>query len=244
MGRIADLCRSQGSGALSNRDYTQWPCPTIGGGTHEEGALAFLAERPRRLLVLPALFDEANKLRRLTVEVLHRLDLSGIDSVLPDLPGCNDSLQPLDQQTFAHWQEAAVAALAHFRPTHVLAIRGGALLDTGNLPGWRFAPVNGRSVLRSMLRARVIAAKEAGQEATLENLQAAARSDGIELAGWRMNATLFAELEQAAPPEVTRLTDLGLADIGGSGLWLRAEPAEDPDQADALAAIIAIGMRP
>lgn len=193
---------------------------------------------------MPALFDEANKLRRQTVEVMHRLDLSGIDGVLPDLPGCNDSLQPLDQQTFAHWRECAVSAMAHFRPTHVLALRGGALLDTGNLPGWRLAPVNGRSVLRSMLRARVIAAREAGREETLEGLQAAARASGIELAGWQLGATFFAELEQATPPEVTRLADLGLADVGGSGLWLRAEPDEDPEQADALAAIIAIGMRP
>lgn len=193
---------------------------------------------------MPALFDEANKLRRQTVEVLHRLDLSGIDGVLPDLPGCNDSLRPLEEQTFEYWRECAVAAMAHFRPTHVLAIRGGALLDTGNLPGWRFAPVNGRSVLRSMLRARTIAAKEAGREETLEGLQGVARKDGMELAGWRMGAEFFRELEQAQPPEVTRLTDLGLADLGGSGLWLRAEPDEDPEQADALAAIIAIGMRP
>lgn len=244
MGRPSGFCRSQGCGPLSNRDFTQWPCPSVGGGTHEESALAFLDDRPRRLLVLPALFDEANKLRRLTAEVLHRLDLSGIDGVLPDLPGCNESLQPLEQQTFAHWQAAAAAAIAHFRPTHVLAIRGGALLDTGNLPGWRYAPVNGRSVLRSMLRARMISAKDAGREETLESLQAKARQDGIELAGWRFGPEFFAELEQAAPPEVTRLADLGLADTGGSGLWLRAEPDEDAEQADALAAIIAIGMRP
>ncbi|MFN4114424.1 MAG: hypothetical protein ACK4GD_10830 [Sphingomonadaceae bacterium] len=211
---------------------------------HEESALAFVADRARRLLVLPALFDEANKLRRQTAEVMHRLDLSGIDSVLPDLPGCNDSLQPLEQQTFTHWREAAVAAMAHFRPTHVLAIRGGALLDTGNLPGWRFAPVNGRSMLRSMLRARTIAAKEAGRNETIDGIQASARTGGIELAGWRLGAIMFQELEQATPPEVTRLADLGLADLGGSGLWLRAEPDEDPEQADALAAIIAIGMRP
>lgn len=180
----------------------------------------------------------------MTVEVLHRLDLSGIDGILPDLPGCNDSLEPLDQQTFAHWQTAVVAAMAHFRPTHVLAIRGGALLDTGNLPGWRFAPVNGRAVLRSMLRARTIAGKEAGADETLESLQAVARCDGIELAGWRMNAHFFTQLEQATFPQVTRLADLGLADVGGSGLWLRAEPDEDPEQADALAAIIAMGLRP
>lgn len=194
--------------------------------------------------MLPALFDEANKLRRLTVEVLHRLDRSGIDCVLPDLPGCNDSLASLEQQTFDHWRECAVAVMAYFRPTHVLAIRGGALLDTGNLPGWRFSPVNGRSVLRAMLRARTIAAKEVGREESLEGLQVAARKDGIELAGWRIGAQFFRELEQATPPEVTRLADLGLADVGGNGLWLRAEPGENPEQADSLAAIIAIGMRP
>lgn len=30
--------------------------------------------------------------------------------------------------------------------------------------------------------------------------------------------------------------------IGGSGLWLRAEPSENRMQADALAAIIAVGI--
>ena len=31
--------------------------------------------------------------------------------------------------------------------------------------------------------------------------------------------------------------------LGGGGLWLRAEPGEDRAQADALAAIIAIGIK-
>ena len=30
--------------------------------------------------------------------------------------------------------------------------------------------------------------------------------------------------------------------LGGAGLWLRAEPGEDAGQADALAAIIAVGL--
>lgn len=175
---------------------------------------------------------------------MHRLDLSGIDAVLPDLPGCNESLQPLEEQTFAHWREAAMAAAAHFRPTHVFAVRGGALLDSGNLPGWRFASVNGRAVLRAMLRAGAIAARENGREETVESLRNRGRRAGLELAGWKMGPRLFRELEQAALPEVTRLAEIGLADTGGSGLWLRAEPREDPEQADALAAIIAIGMRP
>ena len=48
----------------------------------------------------PALFDEANKLRRRhTVEVIRRLDAAGIDCLLPDLPGCGESLSPLAEQT-------------------------------------------------------------------------------------------------------------------------------------------------
>ena len=67
--------------------------------------------------------------------------------------------------------------------------------------------------------------------------------EGIELAGWRLSATMFAELEAAEPRGDTRLADIALADIGGPGLWLRAEPDENLAQADALAAIVAMGMR-
>lgn len=203
----------------------------------------FETGRAKRLLVLPALFDEANKLRRLTVEVMARLDASGIDCFLPDLPGCNDSVEPLQVQTVAGWREAARVAATHFQATHLLAIRGGALLDPGALPGWRFAKVNGRSLLRTMLRAQAIAAKEAGRETSIEALQDTARREGGELAGWRLGAEMFRELEAAEPLAETRLTDVTLADIGGPGLWLRAEPDEDPQQADALAAIVVLGMR-
>ena len=172
-----------------------------------------------------------------------RLDASGIDSFLPDLPGCNESVEPLEMQTLTGWREAAHIAANHFETTHVLAIRGGALLDPGTLPGWRFAKVNGRSLLRTMLRAQALAAKEAGQDTGTQALAEAGRRDGIELAGWRLGATMFAELETAEPRDDTRLADIALADIGGPGLWLRAEPEENPAQADALAAIVALGMR-
>ena len=98
------------------------------------------------MLVLPALFDEANKLRRLTVEVMRRLDGAGVDSVLPDLPGCNESRQPLEAQTLDHWREAARAAATHCGATHVLTLRGGALTAPSELPGWAYSPVAGRQV--------------------------------------------------------------------------------------------------
>jgi hypothetical protein len=86
------------------------------------------------VLVLPAWFDEGNKLRHFTVEVMRRLDGSGIDTILPDLPGCNESLVPLDAQTLDTWRSAAVAASRRFSATHVLSVRAGAMLSPDALP--------------------------------------------------------------------------------------------------------------
>ena len=221
-------------------ELIEWPCPTADGGGREEMALAFDRRRARRLLVLPAWFDEANKLRRQTVEVMRRLDLSGIDSFLPDLPGCNESEARLETQTLDVWRTAAAAAAEHFRATHVLTVRAGALIAPEGLPGWQYAPVEGKRILRAMLRARTIAAREAGLTERSEAFQAEAREQGIELGGWRLGAELFTALEQAAP--AGSLTTIPQEAVGGSGLWLRAEPDEAPEQADALAALIAIGM--
>ena len=54
-----------------------WACPANHGETASEFALTLDSNRAHRLLIVPALFDEANRLRRLTVEVIRRLDLAG-----------------------------------------------------------------------------------------------------------------------------------------------------------------------
>lgn len=221
-------------------DLTDWPCPAPGGGTRDELALVFDRARSLRLLVLPAWFDEANKLRRQTVEVMRRLDLSGIDSFLPDLPGCNESGAKLVQQTLSGWQDAALQAARHFRATHVLTVRAGALLAPVGVPGWRYAPTGGRQTLRGMIRARTISAKEAGNPERTEELQEMGRAEGIELAGWHVGPEMFTALEVAEPSDMLTLIEQDA--LGGPGLWLRAETDEDPLQADALAAILAIGM--
>nr|WP_095013129.1 hypothetical protein [Tsuneonella mangrovi] len=203
-------------------------------------AMAFDRGRERRLLVLPAWFDEANKLRRQTAEVMRRLDMSEIDTILPDLPGCNESTAQLDSQTVADWRKATAAAAKHFKATHLLTARAGAVLAPADLPGWAWAPTGGRQALRAMLRARTIASKEAGRPEKTEDLQAIGREQGIELAGWKLGAAMFRELETAEPS--SQLAAIAQSDLGGPGLWLRAEPDEDPEQADALAAILAIGM--
>lgn len=205
-------------------------------------ALAFDRAREHRLLVLPAWFDEANKLRRQTVEIMRRLDLSGIDSFLPDLPGCNESGAKLETQTLTSLRAAASAAAAHFATTQVLAIRAGALFAPDGLPGWLYAPVGGRQALRGMIRARTIAAKEAGEPETTEQIQQLGRSEGVELAGWHLGAELFRDLETATVPDLPLTVEVEQSMLGGAGLWLRAEPDEDPEQADALAAIVALGL--
>lgn len=218
-----------------------WPCPLPGGGTGEEYALTFDRARAARLLIVPALFEEANRMRRLTVEVMRRLDLSGIDCILPDLPGCNESPQPLDRQTPAGWRAAMDAAADHFAATHVLAIRGGALVAPDHLPAWHLAPVKGANILRQQFRARIVTAREAGRDESQEGLLATALAEGIELSGYRLDAEFIRQLQELTPvPGAHAITQ---DTLGGGALWLRAEPDEDRAQADALAAILAIGIK-
>ena len=211
-----------------------WPGPE---GT--EYAVAFDRGRERRVLVLPALFDEANKLRHFTVEVMRRLDEAGLDAFLPDLPGCNESLAPLEAQSLHAWRDAGEAAATHFGATHALTVRGGALCAPASLPAWRYAPATGASILRAMLRARVIASKEAGLEENRDTLLEQGRATGLELAGYRLGAAMIRELEAAEPPGGAALANIAQGDLGGAGLWLRAEPDHDAAQAIALAANVA-----
>ena len=219
---------------------TGWPCPTPSGASSEEYALAFDDNRPHRLLIVPALFDEANRLRRFTVETMRRLDAVGIDSFLPDLPGTNESQAPLAAQSLATWRTAMAAAASHFRATHVLALRGGALVAP-SLPGWALAPVSGGSVLRQMLRSRILTAREAGKDETSEALLATGRDLGLVLAGHDLGPAMIRELEAAEP--AANLAPITQSELGGSALWLRAEPDEDPAQSAALGQVVARALQ-
>lgn len=226
------------------REMIQWPCPLPGGGVADEWALI---ERPdgaagARLLIVPALFDEANKLRRFTVEVMRRLAAAGVACVLPDLPGCNESALALEEQTPGDWQAAMEGAARHFACTHVLAIRGGALVAPRGLPAWHYAPVAGASQLRQMLRARILAARQAGYSETQDGLLELGRAQGLELAGYRLGRDFIAEFGGMVAPTAPEITTIAQDMLGGPGLWMRPEPGEDGAQADALAAILALAL--
>ena len=204
----------------------------------EEFAAAIDRNRRHRLLIVPPLLAEMNRTRRLLVSTMRALDGHGIDSFLPDLPGTNESLQPFFGQSLHGWRQAMARAARHFAASHVLAVRGGALIFPNALPGWVLEPVSGPATLRQMVRARVIAAREAGRHEDRANLLVLARSDGIELAGYDCSPALIAGLDSARPLDEGQ-REIRLGELGGAPLWLRAEPGDDPAQAERLATLIA-----
>ena len=219
-----------------------WPCTLPDGTISEELIVRHGAGSESGLLIIPPLFGEHNLMRRLLVETMRRLADAQIDTVLPDLPGWNESLQSLDKQTLSSWRSAMADAARMHGVTHVLAVRSGALIVPPGLSGWSYAPQSGAKLLRAMVRARTIASREAGQAESSDDLYAMGRKSGLELAGWPISPAMFRELELAEPLVGDILTEITQGEVGGAGLWLRAEPGDNPEQATKLAAIISAGI--
>ncbi|UVI38993.1 hypothetical protein [Qipengyuania spongiae] len=222
--------------------FVEWPAPLPGGGVSGEMALTFDRGHERRLLVVPPLFEEHNKLRRQLIAIMRNLDRAGYDVVLPDLPGLNESGEPLERQTLTGWHHAINVAATHFGATHAFAIRSAALLLPERLPAVIHAPHKGAPLLRGMVRARTIAAREAGREERAADLLEMGRESGLDLAGWSLGPQMIRDLEKADCRILDTDRMIDPAEIGGAPLWLRAEPGEDASQAAALAGIIAAIM--
>ena len=190
------------------------------------------------VLILPPLFEEANRTRFFLVEVMRGLAGHGIVSLLPDLPGTNDSLVPTIDARLADWRDA-VAALPV--PIATVALRGGALLDDAARTDrhWRLAPEGGGRLLRDMIRATAITSRLKAAE-----IEASARTNPTTLAGSDLHPELFVALHSAAPVvggavRTARLDDdAAEADVRimGTPLWRRAEPDHDPLMAEAMVA--------
>lgn len=195
------------------------------------------------ILIVPPLFEEANRTRRTLVLAMRALATDGFAAWLPDLPGQNESLVPLAHVDLARWQEALAKVAADVDgPVIIASVRGGALIDhrAEAAAWWRLAPVGGASLLRTLMRARVSADREAGQTSSLESLQEQAQTTPLLLAGNLLAPTMVAGLGTGEAQAVAPLRSVGLgADgIAGTPLWLRAEPGEDSAMAAAIAADI------
>lgn len=213
-------------------------CRTYSCRGKDEFALCFAADAPRRILIIPPLFDEMNRVRRMLVEAMRDLAARGAGSALVDLPGCNESLSSLEAQSLSMWREAVSEAALQLQATHIASVRGGALVDgLPDLPRWRLAPAKGQSLLKTMLRTRIAGDREAGKASSEADLLAAARSGPIELAGNRLGPQMVTELAVAdAVDDCAAAVRLIGRDIAGTPLWLRAEPQDDAAMSAAIAA--------
>ncbi len=197
------------------------------------------------ILFVPPLFEEANRSRRTLVLAMRALAADGFATLLPDLPGQNESLVPLEQVDLAIWQNVLADAAATIDgPLIIASLRGGALIDhhAKAAAWWRLAPVGGASLLRTLMRARVAADREGGVTSSLDSLQAEAATAPLLLAGNKLSPAMIAQLGAAEihPVAPFRTVTLGSgADaVAGTPLWLRAEPGEDATMAAAIAADI------
>ncbi|MEQ8312067.1 MAG: hypothetical protein RIA72_15375 [Sphingopyxis sp.] len=200
------------------------------------------------VVVVPPLFEEANRTRRTLVLAMRALAAGGFAALLPDLPGQNESLVPLAEVDLERWQDALAAVTRTTDgPVIVASVRGGALIDhrVNAAAWWRLAPVGGAALLRTLMRARVSADREAGIASSLDSLHAAAQTAPLLLAGNALSPAMIAGLgaAEAQPVEPLRSVALGEGGIAGTPLWLRAEPGEDAVMAQAIAADIAAWSR-
>jgi hypothetical protein len=75
-------------------------------------------------------------------------------------------------------------------------------------------PVTGASILRQLIRVRIIAAREAGLEEKQDALLAEGREQGLELAGYRLGPAMIAGLESATAP-TEDISTIGQDLVGG-----------------------------
>jgi pimeloyl-ACP methyl ester carboxylesterase len=175
------------------------------------------------LLFLPPLFEEMNRTRAFLAAAMRRVAAAGYCCRLPDLPGTGESERPLEEIGWQDWLDAARSAADGAKA--VIGVRGGCLLDAGLAPcAWRFAPVEGASLVRDLQRAGLVA--EGGG------------------AGYAPAGDLLESLGAASPSgkaRVVRLaSDRGEADlkVEGPPLWRRSEPQNSFELVDAIASDI------
>ncbi len=185
-------------------------------------------------------------MRRTVRLAMAHLAQTGIASILPDLPGQNESLIPTSNVSLADWQAAIAERIsASDRLVITASFRGGCLIDSAGNPAaaWRCAPAKGANILRTMLRTRIAADKEEGITSNQDSLLAGAIQQPLELGGNLLSPAMVSQLQSAQPGPTApcRIVSINPEDdeldghIDGSPLWLRAEPGEDGKFADAIA---------
>ncbi|MCF8708207.1 hypothetical protein [Rhizorhapis sp. SPR117] len=206
---------------------------------------------PRQILIIPPFFEEMNRTRWLMLTAMRTLDEARIGTILPDLPGQNESLVTDETISLSLWHAALerLAAQSGVAIDMICAFRSGAMLDDA-FPcprHWRLAPEDGPGLLRQLIRTRLAADREAGLSGSTELLLANARQESTEFAGTCLSPVFINDLENAklTVHEQVRTVQLdgnaAQADayISGKPLWRQSEPDEDQWLAQQIAGDIA-----
>lgn len=196
-----------------------------------ENVLRHGARSPVTLLVLPALFDEANRMRRFTVSVMRLLAASNIGSLLPDLPGTGESETALCDTTVGAWHDAVSAFSGQVFGS--IAFRGGALLDGDFNYRWQLAPETGERLIRDLVRATALSSG-----AAVSDLDSQARSRPTRLAGHLVSPAMYRTLHEA-----TVVRGAHISTAVGPKLWRAPEPTEDATFAQLVADEIATWVK-
>lgn len=178
---------------------------------------------PVTLLVLPALFEEANRMRRVTVAVMRLLAMKDIGTILPDLPGTGESETALCDVKFSDWQDAVSTHSANVLGS--ISFRGGALLDGACNWRWRLAPETGERLLRDMMRATAISG-----DVSVAELECLASTQPTRLAGHLFSPEMYLALHN-----VRAVSGGHVSDVTGPKLWRAAEPSHDAAFANRVA---------
>lgn len=191
----------------------------------------------RRLLIIPPLFDEMNRMRRTLVMAMHLLADHGVSSILPDLPGQNESAIPLSQCRLSDWHAALLSASQVSKVSHVVSLRSACVLDNAlaDWPRWRNSAIGGERVVTHLVRTQLASDKGNGLRTTRADYQGEGAADILELAGYSIGSTMVRDLNEAVLSPLDGPTDRTITQSLGPALWLRAEPGESADFAHNLA---------
>lgn len=218
---------------------------------HSEQYVHLGRRHARQILIIPPFFEEMNRTRWLLLAAMRTLDEARIGTILPDLPGQNESLVPDEAISLSEWRTALerLAGQSGVIIDMVAAFRSGAMIDDAVYCGkhWRMAPEDGPELLRQLVRTRLAAERETGTGMSKELLLAQARLESTEFSGFHLPPTMIAELEAAALPvhEEPRTVMLegstAKADayLSGKPVWRQNEPEADHWLAQQIAADMA-----
>ena len=211
----------------------------------------------RRVLVLPPFAEELNKCRRLLAVTVRHLATVGCDVLWPDLYGTGDRAGDFVDADWSMWRaelealNAWHAAQLPTTPTCCLAVRSGALLLGALAARGSYAPTqavlwqplfDGARLLQQFLRLRVMAERIGGGNETAAELEQLLARDGhLEVAGYGLNAKLYAELGAAGLRAadligVAALSVLEFKAAGGADVTLPARQFRDALLAQGCAA--------